>query len=78
MNEPAIAYILCIVEPMKEHSVYASLCKNPVIEEVDPLFGEWDLIIKMTAENSEDFSTLVPENINNIDGILTTKTLMGY
>lgn len=78
MNKPALAYILAIVEPMKEHEVYTSLCKNPVVDEVFPLFGEWDLIIKITAETNEAFADLIPKNISNIDGILTVKTLMGY
>lgn len=78
MNKPALAYILAIVEPLKEHRVYTALGKNPYIDEVFPLFGEWDLIIKMTAENNEKLATLIPENINSIDGVTATKTLTGY
>ena len=73
-----IAYVLAIVEPLKEHTVYGELCKNNTIAEVFPLFGEWDLIIKITAEDNEELVKHITENISNLDGILSTKTLMGY
>ena len=73
-----IAYILAIVEPLKEHTVYTSLGKNTVVDEVFPLFGEWDLIIKVTAESNEELIKHITENISNLDGILSTKTLIGY
>jgi len=73
-----IAYVLAIVEPSKEHTVYGELCKNNIIDEVHPLFGEWDLIIKVTAEDNEELVKHITENISSLDGILTTRTLMGY
>lgn len=73
-----IAYVLAIVEPLKEHIIYGALCKNNKIDEVYPLFGEWDLIIKKTIEDNDKLAKYITENISNIDGILATKTLIGY
>jgi len=73
-----IAYVLAIVESLKEHTVYRALCENNIIDEVHPLFGEWDLIIKVSAEDNEAVVKHITENISNLDGILSTKTLMGY
>ena len=72
-----IAYILVIVEPLKEHTIYTELCKNSNIDEVTPLFGECDLIIKITIDDKEKLAKHITENISSIEGILTTKTLRG-
>jgi len=69
-------YILAVMDVEKEHTVYNTLCRSKNIKEVHPLFGEWDLIIKITGE-TEQLIKIVKEDIK-IDGVLATKTLRGY
>jgi len=72
------AYILMITSPEHEHEVYNKLMKSNVVEEIFPLFGEWDLIAKTTGESNEEIADKIIENIRPIKGILSTKTMMGY
>jgi len=74
----AIAYILIVVESLKEHTVYCTLCKANEIDEVYPLFGEWDIIARVSAEDKEELKNKILEKVIPIDGILATKTLIGY
>lgn len=73
-----IAYVLIIARAEDEHSVYNELVKSDVVEELFPLFGEWDLIAKVTAETNEELADKITNEIRPIEGILSTKTLLGY
>ena len=45
--------------------------------ERDPLFGEYDLIAKIEADDFEKLGNLVVNKIRSIDGVIDTKTLTG-
>lgn len=63
--------------PTKEHEVYNHLLKNPWIIEIHPLFGEYDLIAKIEAENLDQLGEIVTKNIRTIEGVIDTKSLTG-
>ena len=73
----AIGYILINTAPAHEHEVYTKLSKVQEIVEVHPLFGEFDLIVKIDAEDFEKLGELVVEKIRSIKGVIDTKTLTG-
>jgi len=73
----AISFILISAAPAKEHDVYNKLSKVPEIIELHPLFGEYDLIAKIQAENFENIGNIVLNKIRTIDGIIDTKALTG-
>ena len=73
----AIGFVLINAAPSHEHEVYTKLSKMPEIVELHPLFGEFDIIAKIEAENFEKLGTLVIEKIRSIDGVIDTKTLTG-
>ena len=73
----AIGFVLINAAPAHEHEVYNKLSKVPEIVEVHPLFGEFDIIAKIEAENFEKLGTLVVEKIRSIKGVIDTKTLTG-
>lgn len=70
-------FILINTAPAKEHEVYNTLLKNPQILEIHPLFGEYDLIAKIEAENVEQLGEIVTKKIRTIHGVIDTKTLTG-
>jgi DNA-binding Lrp family transcriptional regulator len=72
-----IGFVLINAAPAYEHEVYNKLSRVPEIVEVHPLFGEFDIIVKIEAENFEKLGTLVVEKIRSIDGVIDTKTLTG-
>ena len=61
----------------REHEVYTRLLKMSQIIELEPLFGEYDLIAKIEAANFEKLGKIVTNKIRSIEGVIDTKTLTG-
>ena len=72
-----IWFVLINTSPTDEHMVYNQLCRMDEIEYVYPLFGEWDLIIKLVADSDMILENIMIEKIKTIKGILSVKTLIG-
>ena len=73
----AIGFVLISAAPAREHEVYNKLLETPEILELHPLFGEYDLIAKIEAEDFEKLGELVVDKIRSIEGVIDTKTLTG-
>lgn len=65
------------VFPTKERYVYDKLAELEEVEELYPLFGEYDLIAKIVVRDFEHLSEVVLKKIRTIDGVVETKTLTG-
>jgi len=72
-----IGFILINTTHALEHEVYNKLLKVPEIIELHPLFGEYDLIAKIEAEDFEKLGEIVSDKIRSIKGVIDTKTLTG-
>ena len=72
-----IGFVLMHIAPLHEYEVFNKLSKLHEIQEIHPLFGEYDLIAKIEAEDYEDIGEIVIQKIKTIDGITDTKTLTG-
>ena len=73
----AIGFVLIKAAPAYEHEVYNKLSKVKEINELHPLFGEYDLIAKIKAENFEKLGQIIIKKIRSIEGVIDTKTLTG-
>ncbi|UCD14784.1 MAG: Lrp/AsnC ligand binding domain-containing protein [Thermoplasmatales archaeon] len=73
----AIGYVLISAAPAYEHAVYHKLTKVSEIIELHLLFGEYDLIAKIEAEDFEKLGSIVVNKIRKIEGVVDTKTLTG-
>ena len=73
----AIGFVLISTSPAKEHEVYNELLKVKNIVELHPLFGEYDLIAKISAEDFNALGQIVVDKIRSIPGVVETKTLTG-
>jgi DNA-binding Lrp family transcriptional regulator len=73
----AIGYVLINSTPAKEHEVYNKLLDVKEIEELHPLFGEFDFIAKIEVEDFDALGKIVVEKIRTIEGVIDTKTLTG-
>ena len=73
----AIGFVLISAAPAREHEVYDKLTKVSEIIELHPLFGEYDFIAKIDAEDFEKLGSIVVNKIRSIDGVINTKTLTG-
>ena len=47
------------------------------IIEIQPLFGEYDLIAKIEAEDFDKVGEIVINSIRSVKGVIDTKTLTG-
>jgi DNA-binding Lrp family transcriptional regulator len=72
-----LGFVLINTTSELEHEVYNKLLKVPQIIEIYPLFGEYDLIAKIEAENYEKLGKMVIDKIRSLMGVLDTKTLTG-
>ncbi len=73
----AIGYVLIKTAPAAEREVYNIIKEINEVEEIHSLFGEYDMIVKLKAENFNSLGQLVVDKIRSIDGVDDTKTLTG-
>ena len=73
----AIGFVLIGAVPTRDHEVYKELSKVSEIVELHSLFGEYDLIAKIEAEDYEKLAEIVVNKIRTIKGVIDTKTLTG-
>ncbi len=71
----ATGFVLISTAPAREHDVYSKLQGVPEIVELYPLFGEYDLIAKIEADDYSILGHVVLDNIRGVDGVIDTVTL---
>jgi DNA-binding Lrp family transcriptional regulator len=59
-----------------EQEVFKKLQGYDFVEEVHPLFGEYDFILRVKAEDPNALAHNIIENIRNISGVQDTKTYL--
>ncbi len=73
----SLGFILIKAAPALEHEVYNKLSKMQEIIELQPLFGEYDLIAKIKSVDFEKLGEMVINDIRSVKGVIDTKTLTG-
>ena len=73
----AVGYVLLNVVPGVEQDVYLQLKGLENVADVTVLFGDYDLIVKLIAEDLSSIATVVVTTIRQIPGVLDSKTLAG-
>ncbi len=73
----AIGFVLMHISPVHEHEIFRKLSMIPEVIELHTLFGEYDLVAKIEAENYEGIGEIIIHKIKTIEGITDTKTLTG-
>ena len=70
------AYILVATDDSRVEELVEDFKESSEVEEVNILFGEWDLIIKLKVNEAEDITRFVLEKIRNKDEVRFTSTLI--
>jgi len=73
----ATGFVLITTEPGREHDVRSSLDAIEHVTSRWMLFGEYDLIAKVEADEEYTLTRVIVEDIRPISGITDTKTLLG-
>jgi len=73
----ALGFALLSISPLYEKEVYEDLKKIPEITEVHPLFGEYDILIKIETSDIDSIGKIVIVKIRALKGVTDSKTLIG-
>ena len=73
----ATGFALLTISPLNEKEVFHALMhKISDITEVHPLFGEYDILVKIECENIDTIGEVVIKKIRSLKGVTDTKTLI--
>jgi DNA-binding Lrp family transcriptional regulator len=70
------AFVLFKTQPMHEREVYLSLMNHPAVAEVHALYGEFDLLVRFSADNSQILAQMLMNDFRQIEGVKDTQTLI--
>ena len=73
----AIGFVLITTEPGQEKMVRGRLEEIELVTSGWMLFGEYDLIARVQADNEYDLTRCIVEEIRPMEGIVDTKSLIG-
>lgn len=69
-------YVLVRVKPTQEGAVGDHLRSLKAADEVHPLFGEFDFIVKIKGASHESIAQTILREIRTHPGVASTKTLV--
>ncbi len=72
----ATAFILINTDVAAEESVMEKLKELPEVVTVHLVYGIYDLIVKVQADNLDDLKKGVTGDLRSVDGIRTTMTMI--
>ena len=72
----ASAYILINCEIGEESSVMSQLKEMPHVSEVHIVYGVYDLIAKIEAEDTDSLKKIVTENLRVLEKVRSTMTMI--
>lgn len=70
------AYVLINVKTGSERDMYQRIKEIKNVIDINELYGEWDIIVKVEIENVEQLDELITEKIRNNPGIKATMTMI--
>ena len=70
------AYIMMNIKSGAEDEVCQVLAQNPVVEEVAVIYGEYDAIIKVKAENMKTLDAFITDTLRSLPNIFLTATML--
>jgi len=72
-----LGYVLVTTAPGKEHDVFNIISNVDQVVDIHLLFGEYDIIVKIEADDFDAVGQIVVEHIRTIEGVIDTKTMTG-
>ncbi len=70
------AFVLFKTEPSREREVYVALSENSTVAEVHALYGEFDLLVRVSSKNAKDLTNMLMREFRAIAGVRETQTLI--
>ena len=76
-DEMAIGFVLITTHPGEENNVRTALDNIALVTNRWMLFGEYDIIARVQADEEYALTRCIVEDIRSLSGIADTKTLIG-
>ena len=73
----AVGFVLITTETGRESDVRQALGEIEMVEQRWGIFGEFDVLVKVVADDETDLTRCIMEKIRTINGVLETRTLIG-
>ena len=73
----AVGFVLITTKPGREIEVCDQVAKLPTVSGQWVVFGIHDLFVKVEAEDDNDLTRCIMNEVRAIDGIAETRTLIG-
>ena len=73
----ATGFALLSISPLHEKTVYETLKSIPEVTEIHPLFGEYDILVKIECGDIDMIGEVVIKKIRSLKGVMDSKTLIG-
>jgi len=70
------AFVLFKIEPTKERGVYLTLSENESVAEVHVLYGEYDLLVRVSLEDAKALTGMLMQEFRQITGVRETQTMI--
>ena len=70
------AFVLFKTMPTRERDVYLSLSNYEAVAEVHVLYGEFDLLVRVSSDNSNELSEMLVQDFRPMDGVRETQTMI--
>ncbi|TET58289.1 Lrp/AsnC family transcriptional regulator [Candidatus Bathyarchaeota archaeon] len=70
------AYVLLRIKPGQDRSVFRKVKKLKRVTEMDTVYGEYDLLIKVQVETMEDLDSFIFDTVRAIKGVERSTTLI--
>ena len=72
----AKAYVLLKAKPGYERNIVKELKDLPEIEAINELYGEWDIITRVSVVSIDELDALLSEKMRKIEGVTLTSTMI--
>ncbi len=72
-----VGFVLITTETGKERSVKAAIEAIELVSERWGVFGDFDMFVKVEADDQAELTRCIINEIRSIDGVLDTRTMMG-
>jgi DNA-binding Lrp family transcriptional regulator len=70
------AFVLFKTEPACEREVYLALTNHDNVVEVHALYGEYDMLVRVTADSAKNLTSMLIGEFRRIKGVRETQTLI--
>ena len=70
------AFVLFKTEPTRERDVYMALRGKENVAEVHVLYGEFDLLVRVSSDSSSELSGMLIQEFRLISGVKETQTMI--